>query len=33
MRFKIDENLPDEMVELLAHAGHDAKSVGAQGRE
>jgi predicted nuclease of predicted toxin-antitoxin system len=24
MRFKIDENLPVEVAELLRHAGHDA---------
>ncbi|MBM3270031.1 MAG: DUF5615 family PIN-like protein [Candidatus Sericytochromatia bacterium] len=27
MRFKIDENLPGELVELLAGAGHDAHTV------
>ena len=27
MKFKIDENLPSEVVELLRSAGHDAHSV------
>ncbi|MBS3909668.1 MAG: DUF5615 family PIN-like protein [Actinobacteria bacterium] len=27
MRFKIDENLPIEIAELLIHAGYDAKTV------
>jgi len=27
MRFKIDENLPVEVAELLRHAGHDALTV------
>ena len=30
MRFKIDENLPDESADVLAQAGHDAVTVGAQ---
>ena len=32
MRFKIDENLPDEAAAVLASAGHDATTVGQQGR-
>jgi predicted nuclease of predicted toxin-antitoxin system len=28
MRFKIDENLPVELAELLRNAGHDAHTVG-----
>ena len=31
MRFKIDENLPEEACDLLSRAGHDAISVGQQG--
>ena len=31
MRFKIDENLPVEVVELLATGGHDVVSVFSQG--
>ena len=31
MRFKIDENLPVEVVELLTTGGHDAVSVVSQG--
>lgn len=31
MRFKIDENLPVEVVEVLRHHGHDATSVCEQG--
>lgn len=31
MRFKIDENLPSEVVDLLREAGHDAVSVLDQG--
>lgn len=31
MKFKIDENLPREAVEILASAGHDAISVFDQG--
>ncbi len=31
MRFKIDENLPGEVCNLLNSAGHDAISVGQQG--
>jgi predicted nuclease of predicted toxin-antitoxin system len=31
MRFKVDENLPDEVCNLLNSAGHDAISVGQQG--
>jgi len=31
LKFKIDENLPDEAAELLAGAGHDAVTVGRQG--
>ena len=27
MRFKLDENLPNEMAELFAEAGHDAATV------
>lgn len=30
MYFKIDENLPLEIAELLIKAGHDAKTVNAQ---
>jgi predicted nuclease of predicted toxin-antitoxin system len=30
MRFKIDENLPDEASELLSQSGHDAITVLAQ---
>jgi hypothetical protein len=33
MRFKIDENLPDEVCNLLNSAGHDAVSVGQQGED
>jgi len=29
--FKVDENLPETLVELLIHAGHDASSVVRQG--
>ena len=31
MKFKIDENLPVELAELLASAGHDALTVLSQG--
>ncbi len=31
MQFKIDENLPIELAELLSGAGHDAKTVNDQG--
>ena len=31
MRFKVDENLPHEVCDLLNRAGHDAISVGEQG--
>jgi predicted nuclease of predicted toxin-antitoxin system len=31
MKFKIDENLPGEIVDLLVAAGHDAVSVWQQG--
>lgn len=31
MRFKLDENLPDEAAELLRAVGHDAVTVGDQG--
>lgn len=31
MKFKVDENLPEEIVEELKKAGHDAVSVHAQG--
>ena len=31
MRFKVDENLPEEIVGELRAAGHDASSVYAQG--
>jgi predicted nuclease of predicted toxin-antitoxin system len=31
MKFKVDENLPHEVCNLLTHAGHDATSVGRQG--
>jgi predicted nuclease of predicted toxin-antitoxin system len=31
MRFKVDENLPEELAELLRDHGHDAVSVRAQG--
>jgi hypothetical protein len=30
MQFKIDENLPVEIIELLLDAGHGAKSVNEQ---
>ena len=30
MRFKVDENLPREVAQLLQQAGHDATSVLAQ---
>ncbi|HWR72473.1 MAG TPA: DUF5615 family PIN-like protein [Nitrospirota bacterium] len=30
MLFKIDENLPVEIAELLVQAGHDAKTVNDQ---
>ncbi len=30
MQFKIDENLPIEIAELLINAGHNAKTVNAQ---
>jgi len=30
MQFKIDENLPIEIAELLINAGHDAKTVNDQ---
>jgi predicted nuclease of predicted toxin-antitoxin system len=30
MRFKVDENLPEELAELLRVAGHDALTVRAQ---
>jgi len=30
MQFKIDENLPIEIVELLTNAGHNAKTVNEQ---
>jgi predicted nuclease of predicted toxin-antitoxin system len=30
MEFKIDENLPVEIAELLVSAGHDAKTVNNQ---
>ena len=32
MRFKVDENLPDGVARLLTSAGHDATTVGQQGR-
>jgi predicted nuclease of predicted toxin-antitoxin system len=32
-RFKIDENLPDEIAELLGQHGHDAVTVADQGWE
>jgi predicted nuclease of predicted toxin-antitoxin system len=31
MRFKIDENLPDDIAAVLARAGHDAATVFGQG--
>jgi predicted nuclease of predicted toxin-antitoxin system len=31
MRFKVDENLPHEVCDLLNRAGHDAIGVGEQG--
>jgi predicted nuclease of predicted toxin-antitoxin system len=31
VRFKVDENLPREVSDLLSRAGHDAISVGEQG--
>jgi len=30
MRFKIDENLPIEIAEILINSGHDAKTVNAE---
>lgn len=30
MQFKIDENLPNELADLLINAGHDAKTVHEQ---
>ena len=30
MKFKVDENLPREVCDLLSRAGHDAASVGEQ---
>jgi len=30
MQFKIDENLPIEIAELLINAGHDAKTINVQ---
>jgi predicted nuclease of predicted toxin-antitoxin system len=30
LKFKVDENLPTEVAELLAGAGHDAVTVGEQ---
>jgi predicted nuclease of predicted toxin-antitoxin system len=30
MRFKIDENLPMEIAEILINSGHDAKTVNAE---
>ena len=30
MQFKIDENLPVEIAELLVNAGHDAKTINEQ---
>lgn len=31
MRFKIDENLPDDVAALLTHEGHDAETVHTEG--
>ena len=31
MRFKVDENLPGEVCDLLSRAGYDAVTVGQQG--
>lgn len=31
MRFKVDENLPDEVAELLRQAGHDATTIIEEG--
>jgi predicted nuclease of predicted toxin-antitoxin system len=31
MKFKVDENLPREVCDLLSRAGYDAASVGEQG--
>jgi predicted nuclease of predicted toxin-antitoxin system len=31
MRFKVDENLPIEVADLLTAAGHDAATVNDQG--
>jgi len=31
MEFKVDENLPDEVAEILRNAGHDATTVVQQG--
>lgn len=30
LKFKVDENLPAEAAELLAHVGHDALTIGDQ---
>ncbi len=31
MKFKVDENLPEEAARLLVEAGHDASTIAAQG--
>jgi len=33
MKFKVDENLPAELAELLRSAGYEAVTVVAQGRK
>lgn len=33
MRFKVDENLPTDVAQLLVEAGHDAETVWAKGMQ